>query len=110
MADDNIILTGFMGTGKSTVGRLLAERLGREFVDTDEVIVARAGRPIAAIFAEVGEARFRQWEAEAAEEPKAEEKPKRTRRKKADAEPAEEKKPARSRRRSLTGSSRSRSP
>jgi 3-dehydroquinate synthase len=68
MADDNVILTGFMGTGKTTVGRLLAERLGRGFVDTDEVIVTRAGRPIAAIFAEAGEARFRQWEAEVAEE------------------------------------------
>jgi 3-dehydroquinate synthase len=63
MGDDNIILTGFMGAGKTTVGRLLAERLGREFVDTDEIIVARDGRSIAAIFAKEGEARFREWEA-----------------------------------------------
>lgn len=63
MGDENVILTGFMGTGKSAVGRLLAERLGREFADTDEIIAARAGRSVAAIFAEEGEARFRQWEA-----------------------------------------------
>ena len=57
-----------MGTGKTTVGRLLAGRLGRAFVDTDEVIVARAGRPIADIFRDDGEARFRAWEAAVAEE------------------------------------------
>ena len=68
MADDNIILTGFMGTGKTTVGRLLADRLGREFADTDEIIVARAGRAIADIFREDGEARFREWEGEVAGE------------------------------------------
>ena len=68
MADDNIILTGFMGTGKTTVGRLLAERLGREFADTDEIIVARAGRAIADIFREDGEARFREWEEQVAGE------------------------------------------
>jgi 3-dehydroquinate synthase len=67
-ATDNIILTGFMGTGKTTVGRLLAERLDRPFVDTDEWIVARAGRSIAAIFREEGEGRFREWEALAAVE------------------------------------------
>ena len=68
MVDDNIILTGFMGTGKTTVGRLLAERLGREFVDTDDLIVARAGRPIADIFNDDGETRFREWEAQVAGE------------------------------------------
>ena len=68
MADDNIILTGFMGTGKTTVGRLLAERLGRAFVDTDDLIVARAGRPIADIFNDDGETRFREWEAQVAAE------------------------------------------
>jgi len=68
MIDQNIILTGFMGTGKTTVGRLLAARLGRAFVDTDEVIVARAGKPIADIFHNEGEARFREMEAAVAEE------------------------------------------
>lgn len=59
----NIILTGFMGTGKSSVGRALAERLNRPFVDTDAVIARRTGRPIAALFAEEGEGAFRLWEA-----------------------------------------------
>ncbi len=68
MADDNIILTGFMGTGKTTTGRLLAARLGREFVDTDELIVARDGRAIADIFNEDGETHFRELEAAVAQE------------------------------------------
>lgn len=55
----NIVLTGFMGTGKSTVGKLVAEALQLPFVDTDEAIVQRAGKPIAAIFADDGEAAFR---------------------------------------------------
>lgn len=55
----NIILTGFMGTGKSTLGRLLAERLNRPFIDMDTVLVARLGKPIAAVFAQDGEAYFR---------------------------------------------------
>lgn len=59
----NIILTGFMGTGKSTVGRLVAAELGREFVDMDTLIEQREGRPIARIFADSGEAYFRQLEA-----------------------------------------------
>ncbi|GIK57753.1 MAG: shikimate kinase [Chloroflexi bacterium] len=58
----NIVLTGFMGTGKTTVGRLLAERLGFGFVDTDELIVWRDGRTIPDIFAQEGEAYFRQLE------------------------------------------------
>jgi shikimate kinase len=57
-----LILTGFMATGKSVVGPLVARRLGWRFIDTDAVIVARAGRPIAAIFADDGEARFRALE------------------------------------------------
>ena len=60
----NIALAGFMGTGKSTVGRLLAERLGWRFVDTDALIEARAGRTIAQVFATQGEAAFRRLEAE----------------------------------------------
>ncbi len=59
---DNIILTGFMGTGKSTVGPLLAAATGRTFVDTDSLIAARAGKSVAAIFAEDGEPGFRAWE------------------------------------------------
>jgi shikimate kinase len=63
----NIVLTGFMGTGKTTVGRLLAARLDREFVDTDQLIEERHG-PILQIFAEHGERRFRQIESELAAE------------------------------------------
>jgi shikimate kinase len=58
----NIILTGFMGTGKTTVGQLLAQRWQRPFLDTDALIVARNGRAIADIFAQDGEAAFRTWE------------------------------------------------
>lgn len=62
---DNVILVGFMGAGKSSVGRILATRLGRCFVETDEMITATEGRPIPEIFAEKGEARFRALEDEA---------------------------------------------
>lgn len=61
----NLVLTGFMGTGKSTVGRQLATRLGYEFADTDEVISSVHG-PIPAIFEQRGEAVFRQLERETA--------------------------------------------
>jgi shikimate kinase len=54
----NLVLTGFMATGKSTVGRLVAERLGMEFVDTDLVISKRHG-PIPSIFESLGEEGFR---------------------------------------------------
>lgn len=57
-----LILIGMMGSGKTTVGALLAERLGVRFVDLDEAVVARAGRSIPEIFAVEGEERFRQWE------------------------------------------------
>jgi len=53
---------GFMGTGKSEVGRRLAKRLGRAFVDTDRLVEARAGKRIATIFAEDGEPAFRTLE------------------------------------------------
>lgn len=59
-----VILVGFMGAGKSTVGRFLARRLGLCFVETDDMIVAREGAPIPEIFARFGEARFRALEAE----------------------------------------------
>jgi shikimate kinase len=54
-----VVIIGFMGTGKTTVGRLVAQRLGRRFVDLDELIVERAGRPIADIFRGEGEGGFR---------------------------------------------------
>jgi shikimate kinase len=63
----NVVLTGFMGTGKTTVGRLLAKRLGHAFVDTDAVIEERHG-PIREIFATRGEAVFRSIERELAVE------------------------------------------
>lgn len=54
-----IVLVGFMGAGKTTVGRLLASKLGLPFLDSDHVITERAGRPIPRIFAEDGEPAFR---------------------------------------------------
>jgi shikimate kinase len=63
----NIVLTGFMGTGKTTVGRLLAEQLGFEFVDTDLLIEQRHGA-IADIFQTRGEEAFRQIERDLAAE------------------------------------------
>ena len=62
----NIILTGFMGTGKTTVGRLLAEKLNFEFVDTDVMIEEWSGKTIAEIFVEDGEQAFRQMERDTA--------------------------------------------
>jgi len=64
----NIVLTGFMGTGKSAVGREVARRLGRPFVDMDEVIVQRAGMSIADIFRQHGEGTFRRYERALCEE------------------------------------------
>ena len=64
----NIVLCGFMGTGKSTVGRMLARQLHLTFVDMDAVIEARAGKPIARIFAEEGEPHFRALERALAQE------------------------------------------
>lgn len=62
--DRNIVLTGFMGTGKSTVGRLIAVRLDRTFIDTDETIIQRVGLSIPDIFAHDGEQGFRLMERE----------------------------------------------
>ena len=59
----NLILIGFRGCGKSTVGRLAADRLGLRFVDTDELVEKRANMSIARMFEELGEARFREVEA-----------------------------------------------
>src|SRR5499426_701613 len=67
MRRDNVILVGFMGAGKSVCGRLLARRLGRCFVETDDMIAAAEGRSIPEIFRDAGEGRFRQLEAETLE-------------------------------------------
>ncbi len=64
----NIVLIGFMGSGKSTVGRELHHRLGYPLVDMDHVIELRAGKPITAIFAEDGEETFRDMETSLLEE------------------------------------------
>ena len=58
----NIVVTGFMGTGKSTIGQLVAEKLGRPYLDTDEEIVRRIGMSIAEVFQRDGEDRFRHIE------------------------------------------------
>lgn len=64
MSGDNVILVGFMGAGKTAVGRLLARRLDRCFVETDDMITAQEGCSIPEIFAAKGEAYFREREAE----------------------------------------------
>jgi shikimate kinase len=64
----NLALIGFMGTGKSSVGRLVADILRFTFLDTDRVIEARSGKTISDIFAQDGELVFRQWEARVVEE------------------------------------------
>ena len=60
----NIFITGFSGSGKTSVGRAAALRLGWQFVDTDDLVVGRAGKPISEVFAESGEAFFRKLEQE----------------------------------------------
>ena len=61
---ENIVLIGMPSSGKSTVGRLLASRLGQRFVDTDELITERIGMSIAEYFEKYGEAKFREVECE----------------------------------------------
>jgi len=61
---DRIFLIGFMGCGKSTLGRLLADAMGYQFVDTDQLIEEKCGCSVAQIFAEKGENAFRQLERE----------------------------------------------
>lgn len=61
---ENIVLSGMPGSGKSTVGKFLAETLNRKFIDTDAEIVKKAGKEITEIFAEVGNDGFRKIEAE----------------------------------------------
>lgn len=59
---ENIVLIGMPGSGKSTIGQLLAQRCGKAFVDADAAIEEAAGKPIPQIFAETGEEGFRAWE------------------------------------------------
>ncbi len=68
MQQANIILTGFMASGKSTVGALLASRLGYRFVDTDHLIEQRSGMSVQELFRQRGEPAFRAMEAELARE------------------------------------------
>jgi len=68
VTEPNIILTGFMGAGKTTVGKEVAGRLGRRFVDLDDLIVERAGKSIPAIFAQDGEPAFRELESAVCQE------------------------------------------
>lgn len=67
-ANRNIIIVGFMGTGKSTVSQLLANRLGWSRIDTDEEIVRRAGKSIPDIFQAEGESYFRDLESRVLED------------------------------------------
>ncbi len=64
----NIVLTGFMGAGKTTIGRLLAGRLGLNFLETDEIIELKTGMTISQIFDLYGEAYFRQVESKVVQE------------------------------------------
>lgn len=67
----NIVLTGMPGSGKSTIGKALSEKLGKEFVDTDELIIKNEKMPISEIFARHGELYFRAAETEAIKEASA---------------------------------------
>ena len=62
---ENIVLIGMPGSGKTSVGALLAQRTGKQFADADALIVELAGKPIPQIFAEDGEEVFRRWETQA---------------------------------------------
>jgi shikimate kinase len=64
----NLALIGFMGAGKSSVGRLAADAFHFTFLDTDRVIEARAGSTISEVFARQGEPAFREWERRIVEE------------------------------------------
>ena len=66
-APKNLVLVGFMGSGKSSVGRLAAKALGFQFTDTDQIVVDHAGRQISDIFQTDGEAAFRALETGAIE-------------------------------------------
>ena len=68
MRRKNIILCGFMGCGKSTVGSLLAQKLGMSFIDMDKYIERKEKKSVSAIFADSGEGYFRELERQAAME------------------------------------------
>lgn len=74
-ATEHLVLVGLMGTGKTTVSRVAAERLGRRVVDSDATIEARTGRTVREIFADEGEAAFRQLETEVLTEALASDEP-----------------------------------
>jgi shikimate kinase len=64
----SLALIGFMGTGKTVVGKILAAKLGKEFIELDTLVEKKAGRAIPAIFREDGEIRFRELEIEVTRE------------------------------------------
>jgi|TARA_B100001971_G_scaffold190361_1_gene193027 shikimate kinase len=64
----NVALTGFMGSGKTAVGKILAEKLNKQFVEMDSLIKQKAGKSISQIFAQDGEIAFRQLEIELTKE------------------------------------------
>ncbi len=64
----HLVLIGMRGSGKTTIGRLVAAALGREHIDTDDLVVQHAGRTIAELFTGEGEAGFRIWERDAVAE------------------------------------------
>jgi shikimate kinase len=68
MKSTNIVLIGFMGSGKTTVGKILAERTGMDFIDTDLAVEMRASKKIPRIFKEYGESFFRKLESDMVEE------------------------------------------
>jgi len=71
---ENIILVGFMGTGKTVIGELLAKELNMEFIELDQAIEKKAGKSIPDIFAQDGEIRFREWEIQLCKETSAKKK------------------------------------
>ncbi|MFN3254560.1 MAG: shikimate kinase [Ilumatobacter sp.] len=74
-AEQHIVLVGMMGAGKSSVGRVLAQRLGRELLDSDEMIERRSGRTVREIWNEKGEPAFRALETEVLDEALASDEP-----------------------------------
>lgn len=65
---DNIYLIGFMGTGKSTVGKIIAKKTGKKFVDTDSLVELKAGMSVYDIFEQFSEEEFRKLESEVLQE------------------------------------------